>query len=153
MNPADENEYYTNWIYSALHILGTLQIDLNVDLMAQRLGKPEAVIRSALEFLKKNKLVEINSKGIIMATKKNIHLSNQNWMATIQHKNWRIAALERNQNKGLQEVRYSGIHSLSHQDLNRLREKIKDFLITVDDVVRPSKEETVCFLCLDLFEI
>lgn len=27
MNPADENEYYTNWIYSALHILGTLQID------------------------------------------------------------------------------------------------------------------------------
>lgn len=148
-----DGEYYLSWIYSAIHMLLTLPKEQTIPLIAQRLCIPESVAQSAVLTLEKIGLIEFEKNGKMKATKKNIHLSNQSWMAALQHKNWRIAASERIGRPGLDDVHYSGVHSISKKDLEKLRRQIREFLIQVDETVRPSPEETVCVMCLDLFEI
>lgn len=152
MNPAEENAYYMNWIYSAIHILGTVP-GMTVQLAQKRLGIPGPVALAAARTLRDLGMISLGKEGAIRHLKANVHLSNQGWMASMQHRNWRIASMERMGRPGAADVRYTGVHSLSKRDLEKLRRQIQEFLVQTDKLVRPSPEETACALCLDLFEL
>jgi uncharacterized protein (TIGR02147 family) len=153
INPSEENEYYMNWIYSAVHVFSTLQKSQTPEQIASRLGLSTEVVSGAIQVLIKLGLVELHKGKILRAQKNNVHLSNRSWMAPLQHRNWRIASVDRISRPSTSDVRYTGVHSISKKDLEKLRQQIRDFLIQTDKLVRPSAEETVCVLCLDLFEL
>jgi len=153
VNSAKEAFYYLSWLYSAIHMLSTLKQPLTLNQISQRLGLPLPTVASATDVLSQMNLVEITKSGIVRSLQNNIHLSNEHWTASLQHQNWRRYAIERASFPGDEDVRYTGVHSLSKQDLEKLRRQIREFLIRTDRLVRPSEEETVCVLCLDLLEI
>ncbi|RYZ76103.1 MAG: DUF4423 domain-containing protein, partial [Proteobacteria bacterium] len=153
IRPADDSEYYLNWIYSAVHMLLTLQKDQSILQISQRLGVSDVVVKSVLQGLQKMGLAAPKNSNTYRATKKNIHLGNRNWMASLQHRNWRIASTERIGRPGSEDLRYTGVHSLSKKDLDRLRDQLREFFVNTDKLVRPSAEETVAVLCVDLFEL
>jgi uncharacterized protein (TIGR02147 family) len=150
--PAEENAYYMNWIYSAIHILGTVP-GMTVQQAQRRLGIPAPVALAAARTLRDLRMISLGKDGSIRHLKANVHLSNQGWMASMQHRNWRVASMERMGRPGAPDVRYTGVHSLSKRDLEKLRRQIQEFLVQTDKLVRPSAEETACVLCLDLFEL
>lgn len=150
---SDINEYYLSWHYPAIHILLTLNKMPTEEEMSQRLGLPLTTVRQVLLHLEKMQIISLGKNGKPIVLKKNIHLPQQSWMASIQHKNWRVMAAERIGRLGQEDMRYSGMHSLSKKDFAKLKRKVREFLLDVDSTVRPSAEETVCFLGIDLFEL
>lgn len=150
----DHTEYYLDWIYSAVHMLGTLREPLNAEQIARRLGVKEMHAKRAVALLVRMGLVELGARGKVISTKKNIHLSNRGWIANLQHRNWRLACAERFGGEGEEDhVHYTGVHSLSKDDFQRLKRQIREFLVQTDRLIRPSAEETACVLCLDLVEL
>ncbi len=147
-----ETEYYMSWIYSAIHMFATLP-NITLEKLSRRLYLPFSYIKSTTLTLEKLGLVEILKDGTIRATKSNIHLSSQRKMANTQHKNWRIASAERISYASEDDFRYTAVHSLSKKDLEKLKRKIREFLLETDKIIRPSPEEIVCVLCMDLFEL
>ena len=153
MEVADTNEYYLNWNYSAIHVLATLKKTQTVRGLAERLGLPLEAVKASVSLLSKMGLIEVKAGGVVTTGRKNVHLSNQNWMAPLQHRNWRIAATERIGRAKSEDLNYTGVHSLSEKDLAELRSRIREFLVQTDRLIRPSPEETACVLAIDLFEI
>jgi uncharacterized protein (TIGR02147 family) len=150
----DHTEYYLEWIYSAVHMLGTLREPLSAEQIARRLGVKEIHARRAMALLVRMGLVELGPRGKVLSTKKNIHLSNRGWIANLQHRNWRLACAERFGAEGEEDhVHYTGVHSLSKEDFTRLKRMIREFLVQTDRLIRPSAEETACVLCVDLVEL
>jgi uncharacterized protein (TIGR02147 family) len=150
----DHTEYYLDWIYSAVHMLGTLREPLSAEQLARRLGVKELHARRAVALLQRMGLVEVGARGKVVSTKKNIHLSNRGWIANLQHRNWRLACAERFGSEAEDEaLHYTGVHTLSKEDFARLKRQIREFLVQTDRLIRPSAEETACVLCLDLVEL
>lgn len=129
VNPLDENEYYMNWIFAAIHMFATLQVKPTVGDLSERLGLPKRIVDATARTLVKMNLVEIQKDGRLKATETNIHLSNRSWMASIQHRNWRIMSADRISRPGNTDLRYSGAHSISVKDLARLKEMIREFAV------------------------
>ncbi|RZA06952.1 MAG: DUF4423 domain-containing protein [Proteobacteria bacterium] len=149
----DHTEYYLDWLNSAVHMLGTLREPLSPSQLARRLGVRETHAKKAIALLSGMGLVETGPRGTVVSTKKNIHLSNQGWIANLQHRNWRSACAERIDVQDPKQVHYTGVHTLSKADFERLKRQVREFLVQTDRLIRPSAEETACVLCLDLMEL
>lgn len=147
------NVYYANWLYSALHMLLTVPELATSKALAKRLRLPVTEVELGLRQLAALELVREVADGKWAVTENNVLLGRSNWMARLQHSNWRIRALERLGRAVDGDVNYTGVHSLSARDLERLRRRLKDFFVEIDALVRPSKEETVAVFCADLFEL
>lgn len=146
------NIYYVHWLYSALHILLTVPGFQSASALAKRLLLPVGVVEAHLRQLAELGLVRL--KGTHWeVTDKNVILSRANWMARLQHSNWRVKNLERLGGSFPNDISYTGIHSLSRADLEKLRARLREFFVETDALVRPSREETVAVFCADLYEL
>jgi len=143
-----ENIYYSTWLYCAVHVLLTIPQFRSESAISQKLGIPLKKVHNILKTLESLELVQKSRSGW-EPKKSSIHLSNLSWMSAIHHSNWRAKMIDVVQFQGQDNLHYSGIHSLSVRDFAKLRERIKEFLIEVDQVVRPSKEEELCCLLID----
>ena len=152
VDPLAENKYYMSWVYSAVHLLSALPGQTAAQ-VARRLALPEPVVTAAAGFLDRIGLVKIRGGKLLKTERQNVHLSNESWMASLQHRNWRVASADRIGRPADGDMRYTGVHSLSKPDLEELRRHFREFLLRTDRLVRPSKDETVCVLCMDLFEL
>ncbi|MFZ4403756.1 MAG: TIGR02147 family protein [Pseudobdellovibrionaceae bacterium] len=153
VNPNQDSEYYISWIYSAVHMLLTLQTPPSLEMISRRLSIKLETVQSAVTHLLRMGLVEKKSGEAYRASQKNMHLSNKNWLASLHHRNWRSFTSERISRMQMDLVTYTSVHSLSKKDLEKLKRQIHEFLLQTDQLVRPSPEETACVLCIDLAEL
>jgi hypothetical protein len=82
-----------------------------------------------------------------------MHLSHDSPMNSKHHANWRIRAIQSLERETAQELHYSGVISVSFEDLVRVREIMARALEDVGKVVKDSTDETVYCYSLDLFEL
>lgn len=146
------NLYYVHWLYSALHILLTIPSLQTASALAKRLLLPMALVEAHLRQLEDLGLVRPKG-GQWETTDKNVILSRNNWMARLQHSNWRVKNLERLGRSAPEDISYTGVHSLSKADLEKLRARLREFFVETDSLIRPSREETVAIFCADLYEL
>lgn len=143
-----ENIYYSAWYYSAVHIILTIPQMQTEGAIAEKLNLPMMQVRKILETLEALDLIKKN-KNKWEPTKNNVHLTNDSWMATIHHINWRMKIADRIQFKNQEDLHYTGIHTLSRSDFKKIKDQLLESLVKVDKVIRPSSEEELGCLLID----
>jgi hypothetical protein len=103
-----------------------------------------------LEFLQSVGLVK-NDSGVFLPGDVRIHLEHDSPMISKHHTNWRLQAMRSFERETPQELHYSGVVSVSYEDLPKVREVMVRALEQVRTIVKESKDEAVYCYALDLF--
>lgn len=142
--------YYSAWYYAAIHTLVSVNEYRTVEAMARALNLPIAVVREAVNFLES---IEVLSKrgGKIEVGQRHIHLDRSSPLLKQHHVNWRMQSVQRLDQADSDDLRYSGVFSLSHQDASRLRETMLRHLKEYLETISRSPEEGVYAYCFDFF--
>lgn len=153
LGPNEQHVYYSSWHFGAIHAMVSVPGFQDPETIAQRLEISVQKVQEALEFLLSTRLLERNDQGGMIIGRGQIHLGVDSPLISKHHINWRLQAMrsiEKNIEKGLH---YSSVLSISQTDANLIREKLIEFLQDIRPIIRDSKEEKVCSLSVDFFDI
>jgi uncharacterized protein (TIGR02147 family) len=152
LDEVTQARYYSRWYYAAIHILVTVPSYRNKESMSKYLGISLATVNEALEFLQENGLVVSGPAGFTTGRTR-VFLKGDAPAIVQHHQNWRLRAMDSFISGKKENVHFSSVYSLSHQDFIKIKEKLLTQLQEVREIVKPSKEEEVCVLNLDFFSL
>ncbi len=145
--------YYSSWHYAAIHILVTIPQFQTPPKIAKRLHLPDSFVLEVLRQLQKIEVVTKKSDGSWQATSKSLHIGRDSVFNSMNHAHWRQRASESSLQNKPESVHYTGVYSMSLDDLTKLRETIFELIDRSRQLVAPSpEEELVCMNC-DLFVV
>lgn len=142
-------KFYSSWIYSAVHMLTTLEKKPDVSAVEKRFGLNRQQAQGILSFLVQCGLAIEKSGRYHEGTSKTVLLKNSPYLMQL-HSNWRLKALEKFSRKSEHELMFTSNFSLSHSDFKRLREETILFLQKFMETVDKSHADDVAYLNLDL---
>ena len=144
--------YYSRWYYAAIQVLVTVPSYRYKESIAKYLGLPLAVVNEAIEFLTETALIISTPQGYASG-KTRVFLKGDSPLIVQHHENWRLKAIQSITLGSKDNVHFSSVYSLSKKDFIGLKEKFLGHLQEAREIVRPSAEEEVCVLNLDLFSL
>lgn len=148
----DQHRYYSAWFYSAIYVMLSIPAFQSTQLIARRLNLPEPLVAEVISFLEECGLIE-SKAGVYRVTKKRLHLQRESSFIQRHHINWRSQALQSAEKNLADDMHFSSVIALSVADY----EKVKDvFLKAIEDaraIIRPSPEEEVMAITLDVFRL
>jgi uncharacterized protein (TIGR02147 family) len=145
--------YYSSWHYAAIHALVSIPGFQSPEKISNRLNIGLKKTQEALEFLLEAQLIEKNKLGHLKIGKGRIHLGADSPMISKHHSNWRLQAIRATEKSDEENLHYSSVISVSQKDRSLIKELLIECLKTVKPIIRDSKEEGLCSLNLDFFEI
>lgn len=148
----DQAIYYSSWHYQAIRMLLTIPQYRTTPAIAKRLDLPIKRVSEVLSFLIAKGLAKETSKGYV-TTESQIHLGGDSPLISKLHANWRIHALQSFDRRNPDDLHYSGAVTLSNRDFQIVREIMVKALLESLNVIKPSKEERICALAMDFYEI
>jgi uncharacterized protein (TIGR02147 family) len=143
--------FYSSWKYALIHVLLTIPSDRPVEFLQERTGLSGKEISSVLEFLHEAGLISGKS-GKLSPTKKRIHLNAEDELVGTHHKNFRMLAVRELDDPKGGALHFSSAMTLSRADAERVKSVILETISQTESILRPSPEETVRVLNIDLFE-
>jgi uncharacterized protein (TIGR02147 family) len=146
----DQAIYYSHWAYIAIHLAVLVPKLRSSSAIAKYFNMDLQKTAQILEFLARVGLVK-NEGGSFLPGHVRMHLAHDSPMISKHHANWRMKAIQSFEQESPQELHYSGVISLSFDDLTRVREILARALEEVGKVVKDSKDETIYCYSLDLF--
>jgi len=144
--------YYSEWYFSAIHVLAGVPNFQTADALAQTLRLSPMVVRKTLHFLVSVNLLE-RAEDKYRQTKKQIHLDRDSHLLRHHHINWKLKSVASYAFRKPGDLHYSSVVSLSRADLLQLKEEFLRCIEAVRSRIRDSKDETAAVYMLDLFEI
>jgi uncharacterized protein (TIGR02147 family) len=144
--------YYSSWHFAAIHILLTIPEYRVVAAIARRLNLSEELVSHSLEGLKDCGLAKRAGKQWLPA-RTSIHLSKESAFYPTNLSNWRGRAVMQSLSRHHENIHYSGVHSLSLADFEKLRQLTFAFIESSRKVIDPSREEELYCLNCDLFKV
>lgn len=150
--PEDQATYYSSWHYAAIHILLTIPEFDTTDSIAHRFSLSRKRVLEVLEFLLRMGLIKKEQNKYIVISNM-LHLDPRSPLISKHHANWRIKVLHDLENIRESSLHYSLTFSISKKDLSKVREVLTTALQDCADIIRPSKEEDVAALSVDLFTL
>lgn len=145
--------FYSNWTYSAVRILSSIDHFQTPQKISDRLNVPLSFIETAVDFLVRAGLCELKD-GKIRPGPKSTFLESKSPLVARHHGNWRIKAMERHPVLNREsELSYTAPVSLSAKDVKKIREILAQAIERVDDIVEPSDCEKFYCLNVDWFEV
>jgi uncharacterized protein (TIGR02147 family) len=144
--------YYSQWHWSAIHILVGIQRFQKIDAIAKCLGLPEHLVRDTLEILKQQNLVDHeNGKWVIKPIHR--HLSSDSPLNAMNHSNWRQRAILDSQFPQPSSLHYTSVQSHGTVDREKLKQIFLDAIGQSRDIISRSPNEEMTCLCLDFFSL
>lgn len=143
-------QYYSQWYYSAIHVMLTIPEFQSKEKMAKYLRMSESRVAEVLEFLTSVGLAT-KTQGKYKIGTTRIHLPADSPMISKHHTNWRLNAIRSMERESLDDTHYSSVVTLSRADVMVIRSKIIEFIQEIKVIIRDSKEEEVHSFCLDFF--
>lgn len=153
MDQIDEHQkdlYYSNWLYSAIHILTSAAKTQSAEALSNELQTPQKVIEKILSDLVRMKIVTQSGEkfkhapGDLLTTAKDPRTSLHHW-------NWRSKAVEGVAR--MDEIHYTDVFTIDAADIEKIRELCLKFIKSQGQVVTKSGSEVGAALCLDFFPI
>jgi uncharacterized protein (TIGR02147 family) len=152
MSPSDQMKYYSTWVFSAVHMALTLQNINRIEDIAEKIGTSVNQVHDALDFLKKKGFVS-ELKGVFQVRKSMWHLDRDSAALLNHHSNWRHRAIVSFPHEKDGDLHYSAAVTLSKNDRVKVREIFANAIKQSVEVIAPSKEEKICGVCVDFFEL
>lgn len=144
--------YYSTWYYAAIHVILSIPGFNSPLKIANHLNLPLGIVNKVISFLTELGLVEKRSNSFHL-TNKSFHLSNQSDFIQRHHINWRTQALLSSENNLDTDFHYSNVVAISEKDFKKIKEILFKTVENCRDVIRPSKEETLAVVTMDLFKL
>lgn len=152
ISEVDQALYYSSWHYQAAHsALGIPELR-TAPSIAKRFGFSIERTNQILSFLLDRGLIT-EQRGQYRLTDKQIHLPRTSPLISKLHSNWRVQTLQNLTEMKSDDYHYSGLVTLSAADAEKVREILISALEASVDTVRPSKEEKICVLAMDFYEL
>ncbi|KYG66291.1 hypothetical protein AZI86_04340 [Bdellovibrio bacteriovorus] len=145
-------QYYSSWIYTAIHIAASLKDMNSARDIADYLGLKLEVVHEALHFLESEGLVHVEA-GTVKMGQTHIHLPSDSVLVRTHHANWRARAIQSLEKSLQKDLHYSVVYSLSRKDAEIIKRKIADLIQENLKVVAPSEEEVLFANVIDFFEV
>lgn len=148
----DRTTYYSNSIYSTIHIITTIPEFRTAESIATALKTPVGEVKEVILFLLSCGLLE-EKKGQLIPGTTQIHLSQDSAHIRQHHTNWRLTSINHLSAKHDGSVRYSTVSSLSLDDAEKLKTRLVEVIQEYVKTVSPSKEETLYNFNLDFYKL
>lgn len=148
----DKQRYYSSWQYGAVRIAASVPELRTREAMAKRLRIPLARLDQILEFLVHCGFLRLEG-DTYHDLANHMHLGNDSALIAKHHTNWRLRAMQSLDQDGANDLHYSTVMSISKEDANHFKKYCVEFLDSLQPKISRSKEETVCALGLDWYEL
>ena len=147
-----QTTYYSDWVYSAIHVLVTIPQFRTLAAISRALNLPESVAKDALLFLLSVGLIA-EHKGQFAPGPTQIHLDPESPNIRQHHIGWRLAAARSLTQRDKSAVHYSTVSSLSLHDAEKFRTRFLEMIMHYVKSVGPSKEEVLYNFNLDFYSL
>jgi hypothetical protein len=152
MTEAAKAVFYSNWSYSAVRLLSGVTRFGDEPAIAARLGLPLAQVHAIAEFLVRHGLC-IQEGGRLRMGPRLTHLeSDSPWIKTRQI-DWRVKGFERMEQKGADELFYTGPMSLSPEAFTAIRRELVRLIEEASRLVGETEPEGLACLNIDWFRV
>lgn len=148
----DQATYYSSWEYNAIHMAVTIPRLRSKESLMQAFAMPEAKLNRCLEFLLDRGLLKLSSGQYVPGTTEN-YLERSSPFVRQLHLNTRAQALGSLDRERLEDAHYSAVFTLSAKDVLKIKKLINESLSTMAEVAKDSKEERICGLSIDFFDM
>ncbi|MEK6553762.1 MAG: TIGR02147 family protein [Bdellovibrionota bacterium] len=144
--------YYSHWMHSAIHLLLTVPgFNTTVALATHFKISTDEVQKTLDDLVLAGLVVADGSKW--RTTQSQIHAPQKDFFAEIHHKNWRSQAIEVRSGAQKSVVRYTSVHTLSEEDVEKLKNIINQMIHDSRRLIEPSVEEVAACLVVDYFKV
>jgi uncharacterized protein (TIGR02147 family) len=151
-NSDNQWAYYSRWHLEAIHMALTIPEFQDEFSLSKRLNLSHSIVIQSLQVLSQLGLVEKQGEKW-KPLQNNIHLSKDSPASGLNHLIWRNKAIENFYENRPADLHYTALHTLSRDDVARLKQLILKTLDEMRGIVGPSsEEELVCFSC-DFFKV
>jgi hypothetical protein len=144
--------FYSSWHYLAIHLALTIPELRTKHALAEYLHLPVKKVVETLEFLVTAGLARQVGEHF-EADSTLLRIGNDSPHIQKHHANWRVQALEALDREDKNDLHYSAVVSLSRADIRHLKDRMLEHIKEYVSTIRESKEEEVCVLSLDFFNL
>lgn len=144
-------QYYSSWIYAAIHILTMNPKRRTIPTIASTLGISERQAESAVQFLVQWQMLKKTSHGFEPGTHR-VHLESASPFIVQHHRNWMLEAARRTGERRAEDFNYSGAMSLSKTDVAHVREMLLKTVGEIEREITPSPDEEMIGLVMSCFK-
>jgi uncharacterized protein (TIGR02147 family) len=144
--------FYSSWHYLAIHLALSIPELRTKQALARHFHLPLKKVVTTLEFLMLAGLARQVGEHF-EADSTLLRIGSDSPHIQRHHGNWRVQALEALDREELNDLHYSAVVSVSRSDIRALKSRMLDHIKEYVATIRESKEEEVCVLCLDFFNL
>ncbi len=152
LSESDQITYYSEWFYSAIHVIVTIGKFRSTEAISQRLNLPLATVKKASEFLISCGLLA-QKKGEITTGQKRLYLPGDSPLISRHHTNWRLHSIYSLSHATIGDLHYSSVVTVSTEDAETIREILIKAVQKTKNVVRSSSEEDIFSFSVDFYKI
>jgi uncharacterized protein (TIGR02147 family) len=146
------DQYYSSWLYSAIHIALALPHLQDAKAIAQRFNIPEKMAAEIIFFLETAGLVE-RKNGQYVFTKMRLHLDRNSNFIQRHHINWRSQALQSVEKNFTEDMHFSTVFAITKTDFNKIKEIFIKSIESAREVIGPSESQELYSITFDLFKV
>ncbi len=152
LSEAQRALYYSDWYYTAIHMILRCRGDIPAQDLARALGISVTKVHECFKFLEEAGIV-LKKGSRFEVQDIRIHLGAGGTWLNAHHKNWRNRAILSLDDVGEDDLHYSMITSISEKVAREMKGKILS-MIQENEALIPEAEDRVVFgLGLDFFKI
>lgn len=148
----DQSIYYSKWYYSCIHVLLSIPRLQTKEELARALHLPLSTVTDVLQFLESRGLAKLE-QGKYQIGPRHIHLPHDSPHISKHHHNWRTRALVSLDTPQKDDLHYSVVMTMSHEDMKKIKEQMVKVVQESLKMIAPSKEEVAFALSFDYFQI
>ena len=147
-----KNEYYSSWVYSAIHVAATVQSLTTKQEIAQSLALPFGLVSKVLDFLLDTHLL-IKNGDQFQWTDAWFRLEKNSPHIIKHHTNWRQRAIYNLEFQTDHDLHYSGLFSMDQKTAHKIKDQLMEAIKENLKLVENSPEEEIFVLNADFFSL
>jgi uncharacterized protein (TIGR02147 family) len=149
LKDSELTQFYSDWLYSAVHMMATLQEKPDLDFMQNRMQINRTELQKVLNFLSQIEFIQFKGQ-VYYEGVRNTVLSNTSPYLRQHHTNWRLKALTKLGKKTSDEIIFTSNFSISKSDFLAIKKEIISLAKSVQDRIENSPAEDIAHLNIDL---
>lgn len=151
LSEPDRAIFYSNWYYSGVRILSSIEGYQSVDKIAEYFGMSKEKVGGIVSFLLKCGLC-VNDDGKIKPGARSTHVPADSYFVNNHRNNWRSKAREKLTEPGTNDIFYSSPLSISEADAELVKKQILQFIKDLSKRVVDSPSEKLMCINIDWFK-
>lgn len=152
LDDAAKSVYYSHWAYCAIHMLVSIDEFSDKNLIAHRMRLTNGFVSQVFDFLLAVRLIQKDHHGRFKVGPTRIHLSKDSPMVRMHHQNFRNKAIASLEDDDDFSLHYSGVFTIGKSDALKIREQILKLVADAEKIIRPSPNEEMICINMDLFK-